>query len=243
MFLLLAAAAIGSFLATCVSRAARQVSVFGAVRSSCPTCGAIVPAYALLPILGFLVLRGRCGDCGARIDPLHPMMEAATVAMCVSALWVAGWLLTLEAACGLALGTALVFLASHDARTGRLPDVVTLPLIVAGLAVSAWLERVDFSESALGVILGGAGGWAVSAAYRQLRGREGLGMGDVKLVAGLGAWLGAGALPGLLLVASASALAVLFVRAVSGRRISRHARIVFGPFLALAGWVLWLAGA
>lgn len=242
-FLLLAAPAIGSFLATCISRAARNMPVFGGSRSACPACGRKVSLPALVPILGYLVLRGRCADCGARIDPLYPFMEAATALVFLSTLWAGDWSISPRVMTGLVLGTALTFLAFHDLRTGRLPDTVTWPLIPAGVFASGFSAELSMAESAVGAAVGFGAAWAIAVTYRYFRGRDGLGMGDVKLIAGLGAWLGPAQLPGTILLASSVALAFLLVSGLSKRNISPNARIVFGPFLALSGWIVWLIPA
>ncbi|WP_292885678.1 A24 family peptidase [Nisaea sp.] len=159
-----------------------------------------------------------------------------------SALIEAGWTFSPRVAAGIAFGLALVFLGFHDLRTGRLPDAVTLPLLVAGLGFSFVAGPVSPVESAAGAVLGGGGAWLVGVAYQRCRGTDGLGLGDVKLIAGLGAWIGVGALPLMILMASGGALAVLAGAGIARGSIARNARISFGPFLALAGWVAWIAG-
>jgi leader peptidase (prepilin peptidase)/N-methyltransferase len=240
--LLAAALAIGSFLATCVSRSARHVPVFGARRSYCAECGDPVPVFALVPLLGYIALRGRCATCGNKIDPLFPLMEAMAAIIVASALIEAGWTFSPRVAAGIAFGLALVFLGFHDLRTGRLPDAVTLPLLVAGLGFSFVAGPVSPVESAAGAALGGGAAWLLGVAYRRYRGTDGLGLGDVKLIAALGAWIGVGALPLMILMASGGALAVLAGAGIARGSIARNARISFGPFLALAGWVAWISG-
>ncbi|WP_264299737.1 prepilin peptidase [Nisaea sediminum] len=166
-------------------------------------------------------------------------MSAIVVA---SALIEADWTFSLLTAGGIALGLALVFLGFHDLRTGRLPDVVTLPLLLAGLGCSFAAGPVSPAESIAGAALGGGGAWLVGFAYRRYRGIDGLGLGDVKMIAALGAWVGIGALPLTILMASGGALAVLAGTGIAGKSIARNARISFGPFLAVAGWIAWIAG-
>lgn len=239
--LLLAAFAVGSFLATCVSRSARGVRVFEARRSHCAQCGSPVSCLALVPLLGYVVLGGRCAVCRGRIDPLFPVMEIAAAIVAGSVLWAGDWIFSPRVGAGGILGLALVFLAFHDLRTGRLPDIVTLPMIAAGLGFSAASGApVSLAGSLAGAALGGGGGLLIAGVYRRLRDAEGLGLGDVKLIAALGAWCGAAALPVIILIASSSALAVLLARAVMGGKIARNARIAFGPYLAAAGWIAWL---
>lgn len=239
--LLFAGLSIGSFLATCISRSARNVPLFAAKRSACAKCGAAVPTYGLVPVLGYLVLRGRCRSCGAGIDPLFPVVELTTAAAIAGLIWRVGLDVSAGLLGGLLFAPALVFLAFHDLRTGRLPDAVSLPLIVLGLVFALAGVPVSLADSALGVALGGGVSWTVRAVFRRLRGREGLGFGDVKLIAALGAWLGPAPLPVMISVAAAGAIAVLLMRGFGRGRISREESIAFGPFLALSGWLTWLS--
>ena len=138
------------------------------------------------------------------------------------------------------LAAALLALAAIDLERGLLPDVLTLPLMAAGLAL-AW--RGDFaSEAALGAAAGWAGFAAVAALYRRLRRREGLGLGDAKLLAAAGAWLGWQALPGVVLIGALSALALALAGAAAGGKLTVTTRIAFGSHLALAFWLVWLFG-
>lgn len=166
-------------------------------------------------------------------------MAALVVA---SALIEAEFVLSLRVAAGIAFGLALLFLGFHDLRTGRLPDIVTLPLLVAGLGYSFAAGPVSPAESGAGAALGGGVAWLAGFAYRRYRGVDGLGLGDVKLIAALGAWIGVGALPLTILMASGGALAVLVVGGLADGSVARNARISFGPFLASAGWIAWIAG-
>ncbi|MEO1038490.1 MAG: A24 family peptidase [Pseudomonadota bacterium] len=137
-----------------------------------------------------------------------------------------------------ALMAALTALAWIDARTYRLPDVITLPLILAGL-VAAWLLQRDLLVHALGAALGYAGLVAIEKAYERWRGRPGLGRGDAKLMAAAGAWCGAWALPLILLSASAAGLVFVLALKLSGRAVRSETAVAFGPFLALAIALVW----
>ena len=142
----------------------------------------------------------------------------------------------------LALGLALIALSVIDARTLRLPDLITLPLIGCGIA-AAWALELPVRQHVIGAALGYLGSVALEIAYQRLRGRAGLGRGDAKLLAAGGAWCGALALPVILLAASASGLAVVIALRLTGQRIEA---VAFGPFLALGialGWALVLTGA
>jgi leader peptidase (prepilin peptidase)/N-methyltransferase len=208
-------------------------------RSQCDACGATLGVRDLVPIVSWLARRGRCGHCGARLGAFYPMIELAALAIALSAsLVLSGWLLLVSCA----LGWLLLTLAVIDLRHFLLPDVLTLPLIPAGLAL-AWLLDPGLLP---GNVIGAAAGFVCIAlfglAYRRLRGREGLGLGDAKLLAGAGAWLGWQALPGLVLIAAVSALALALAGALAGGRLSATTRVAFGSHLALAFWLVWLLG-
>ena len=155
-----------------------------------------------------------------------------------AALVLSGWLLWAS----LALGWTLLTLAAIDLRHYLLPDRLTLPLIPAGLATAYLIDPAKLPLHAIGAAAGFIAFAAIAWAYRRLRGRAGLGLGDGKLLAAAGAWLGWPALPGLVAVAAALALAVALARAVTGERLAAATRVAFGPYLALALWLFWLYG-
>lgn len=235
---LAAAPFIGSFLAVVAIRLTQGRTVlFG--RSACDSCGASLGALELVPLVSFLALRGRCRKCGAAIDPLHPIVEAAALGLAAwAALMTTGWILV--ASC--ALGWTLLTLAAIDWRTGFLPDVLTLPLAAAGLAVAYAIDP----SLVLQHIIGAASGFLVFAAlaetYRRLRGRDGLGLGDAKLLAASGAWLSWTGLPTVVLFAAFIGLAFVLVRRLRGESLEATDRIAFGPALAAATWLVWLYG-
>ena len=192
-----------------------------------------------MPLVSWVIARGRCGHCGRPVGWFYPAVELAALAAALIALAVddieTAWLDCL-------LGWWLLALAWIDVRRLILPDVLTLPLIVAGLLAAAVLDPDSLAERALGAALGYLALRAVAWAYLRLRGREGLGQGDAKLLAAAGAWLGAVALPQIILVAALSALLVAAALRLSGRTMHAHSALPFGPFLALAIWALWLFG-
>jgi leader peptidase (prepilin peptidase)/N-methyltransferase len=140
----------------------------------------------------------------------------------------------------LAMGLSL--LASIDIREQRLPDVLTLPMLILGLAATPWIADASLWWSVLSALIGYAGMLAVASGYQHLRGEAGLGRGDAKLVAGACAWVGLQALPTLMLIASLSALGVAACSHARGRTFGARDRIPFGPFLALGTWIVWLYG-
>lgn len=214
----------GSFLATLVVRWPRGQSMGG--RSRCDGCGRGLGFIDLVPLLGYLVRRGRCQRCGARIDWRHPAIELTAALVGLMAMLAAPGT---EGLAGALFGWILVALLALDAEHMWLPDRLTLPLLALGLI----LGRGEFTDRLLGAALGGGGLLAIGLLYRAVRKREGLGLGDVKLMAALGAWLSPWLLPPLML---AAALAGLLLAAAGGGR-----QIAFGACLAAVAFPLWLA--
>ncbi|HZP42896.1 MAG TPA: prepilin peptidase [Candidatus Binatia bacterium] len=246
-------ACIGSFLNVCIHRLPADESV---VRpgSRCPACARPIAWYDNVPIVSWLVLRARCRHCDAPISVRYPIVEAATGALAVLALLRFGP--TLHAAVAFALSAALLLVTYVDVDHRFIPDEVSLPGILVGLGVAFVDHRGPTpAEAVAGVVLGGGVLWAVSWAYERATGVEGMGFGDVKLLAMIGAFLGWQAIPLVLLVAAVSGSAAgilvmlssrarrtagrvrrrLGVRAMSAyaRRAARRTAIPFGPFLAL----------
>ena len=223
----------GSFLATLVIRWPEGQPLSG--RSRCDSCGAVVAWVDLVPLLGWLALKGRCRACGAAIDPRHPLFEIMAAAIGLLAmLAVPGP----QGLWGAVLGWVLLALLALDLQHYWLPDRLTLPLLALGLAGGMG----TLPERLLGAATGGGGLLLLALLYRWLRGREGLGLGDVKLMAALGAWLSLGLLGPLLLAASVAGLA--FAAVARWRRTAEDGavmRVPFGACLALAGFPMWLA--
>lgn len=229
---------LGSFLATVAVRWGTGRSALQG-RSRCPGCGRTLRVFDLVPLAGYLWNRGRCRGCGSVIRPFYPLAELAAGA--VGALAFA--LLPVPVA-GLAagLGWYLLLLALIDLERLLLPDSLTLPLLAAGL-LSPLLPPLGFDpptlkDALLGAALGYAGFRLLALAYERLRGRAGLGGGDAKLVAAGGAWLGAPALPDLVLIGG---LAGLLVAVLMGALRDPDRQVPFGPALALAFWLLFVA--
>ncbi|MCK0531125.1 prepilin peptidase [Sphingobium agri] len=235
-----AGAIAGSFLGTLVLRWPEGRGVAGG-RSACDGCGRVLGAIDLVPVISALALRGRCRTCGAKIDPLHGWMEAGCAVIGALAcgaspgLAGAGWAL---------FGWLLLTLAVLDWRHFWLPDALTLPLAFLGLTLGLWVTDVTLADR----LIGAAGGYAVlllvAVSYRAVREREGLGLGDAKLMGALGGWFGWQALPFILLMAASLGLSVVLSGMVGGRRITAAMRVPLGTFLAVAAlpgwWVLAL---
>ncbi len=228
--------AVGSFLGVLAMRLpdGRPVAL---ARSACDSCAHPLGPRDLVPLLSFAASRGRCRYCRAPIPRAHPAIEiAALVVALVAAVALPADSRLVWSGC--VLGWAALVLAWIDWRNLRLPDVLTLPLLLAGLLACAATDPPALPDHAAAAAAGWLGFTLLSAAYRRLRGRPGLGAGDAKLLAAGGAWLGLAALP---LMVLGGALATLALAAIEGRGRLRPDRAVpFGPGLALALWALWL---
>ncbi len=229
---------VGSFLGVVILRlpAGRPILL---ARSTCDQCGRTLGVADLIPFASYLRRRGRCACGEARLGLFYPGIELAALAVAASAAAeLSGWLLWAS----LALGWTLLTLAAIDLGHYWLPDRLTLPLIPAGLLVAWLVDQAKLIDHAIGALAGFLAFAGIAWAYRRLRRRAGLGLGDAKLLAAAGAWLGWPALPGLVVAAATLALAVALVRAAFGERLAAASRIAFGPYLAAALWLLWLYG-
>ncbi len=238
LFLLIAAPFVGSFLGVVAARLPAGRSPLRG-RSACPHCGQVLGARDLLPLLGWLLNRGRCRHCGQAVSWTYPAIELAALAVAVWSLAVLpGWL----AWAGAGLGWILLTLAVIDARHLLLPDTLTLPLVPAGLLVAWALEPAKLPDHAIGAVAGFAAVVLIAVAYRRLAGREGIGLGDAKLFAAAGAWVSWAGLPGVLLLAAAGGLAGHVVAARLTGTSLKDRELPFGPYVAGAFWLIWLYG-
>jgi leader peptidase (prepilin peptidase) / N-methyltransferase len=230
---------IGSFLGVLIRRLpAGQAIVFG--RSACASCGSRLAARDLVPVVSFLLLGGRCRRCRAPIGGFHLAIELAAVAV---ALWAVlaqtepGWT---WASC--LLGWTLLTLGWIDVEDMVLPDVLTLPLLLAGLGVTLLLQPRGIADHALGAAVGYVAFRVIAVGYRVWRGRSGLGAGDAKLLAAAGAWLGWQALPWVVFAASLAGIVAAAVAWLLGYHVRRTTAVPFGPFVAISIWLVWLYG-
>ena len=236
--LLIAAPVIGSFIGVLIRRLPNGQPILRS-RSRCDGCGAALTARDLVPLISWMLAQGRCRRCGYRLGWFYPAVEIAALIVVLIALAVDEMP---RAALDCLFGWWLLTLAWIDLRRWLLLDILTLPLIVVGLTLAALLEPDAVLDRALGAALGYAALRALAIVYRVLRRREGLGRGDAKLLGAAGAWVGATALPQVVLLAALAALLAAAVLRLGGVRLHAHSALPFGPFLALATWAIWLGG-
>ena len=208
-------------------------------RSRCPGCGHTITALENIPVLSYLVLRGRCAECGRRISLRYPGVELLTGVMSVAVVWHFG--LGLESAGALLLTWALIALAFIDFDTQFLPDAITLPFLWLGLLFNLDDTFAPIHASIIGAVAGYLVLWSVFHLFRLATGKEGMGYGDFKLLAMLGAWLGWTALPVIVLLSSLVG-AVVGISMIALRGHDRNVPIPFGPYLAVAGWIALMWG-
>lgn len=224
-----------------LAAAVRGESAFNLMvpRSRCPHCEHTIRAHENIPVVSWLALRGRCARCRQPISVRYPVVELTTAVLSVVVVATFGF--TTLALAALAFTWALVALTGIDFDTQILPDPITLPLLWLGLLVAASGGGLIGAGDA---IVGAASGygllWTVYWGFRLATGKEGMGYGDFKLLAAIGAWLGWQVLPGILLMAAAGGLAWALALSLIGRRGAGQP-IAFGPFLALAGWIALIA--
>jgi leader peptidase (prepilin peptidase)/N-methyltransferase len=203
--------------------------------SRCPQCGAGIRPWHNVPVFGWLWLRGRCADCRAPISLQYPLVELASGVLAGVCAWRLGWGAPLAA--GLVLSWILLVLAVIDLRVQLLPDSITLPLLWAGLLLSCLGVFTTPVSSICGAALGYLSLWSIYHLYRLATGKQGMGHGDFKLLAALGAWFGAGALPMIILLSSLVG-SVIGIGLIMFRKHGRDVPISFGPYLAGAGWLV-----
>ena len=220
---------VGSFLNVCIYRLPRQQSV-NWPGSRCTACGRPLSWFENIPVASWLALRGRCRTCDERISVMYPLVELITGALFVAGYLIYGW--TALLAVRLAFACAMVVLFAIDLRHHLLPNVITVPGIVIGFVLSLVLPAPGWKSSLIGLIAGGGVLFAIAEAYYRLRGVEGLGMGDVKMLAMIGAFLG-WPLMLVTLVLASFAGSVIGVAMIASGRGGMKAALPFGTFLAV----------
>jgi leader peptidase (prepilin peptidase)/N-methyltransferase len=214
-------------------------------RSACPKCGAMITWWQNIPVVSYLFLRGACANCGAKISIRYPLIELLTGVLSAAIAWKFG--VTWYCAAALVLTWALIALSAIDFDTQLLPDDITLPLLWIGLLLSLAPTipsvglPVDARDSIIGAAVGYVSLWSVYKLFKWLTGKEGMGYGDFKLLAALGAWLGWQMLLVIILL-SAFVGAIVGISLVVFRGRDRDIPIPFGPYLAAAGWIALMWG-
>ncbi|MCB2189630.1 MAG: prepilin peptidase [Deltaproteobacteria bacterium] len=223
--------AVGSFLNVLIAGFAEGPGIWRA-RSACPACGHRLGAWELIPVVSYFLLRGRCHHCGGAISSRYLWVELAGGLLGAASLGL--WGVSLLGFTRLWLLAALFTVAVVDARQGQVPDLVTWPTALGGVALAAWLPLESPLTALAQTALAGGGLFLVAWTYETLRGREGLGLGDVKIIAMLGAhlgWTGAA----VALFAAAVSGVVFYTGCLVAGRMSYSQRVPFGPFLAAGG--------
>jgi leader peptidase (prepilin peptidase)/N-methyltransferase len=207
--------------------------------SHCPTCGTAIAAWQNIPVLSYVLLRGRCAACSTPIGLRYPLVELLSAALTVAVGLMVPWSAALPAY--LLVTWCLIALAIIDADTQLLPDDLTLPLLWGGLAFNLVTGVVPLADAVIGAMAGYLLLWSIYWVFKLVTGKEGMGYGDFKLLAALGAWMGWQSIPLIILMSSAVG-AVLGVLILTLRGQGRGQPLPFGPYLAAAGWIVLLWG-
>ncbi|TLM76962.1 prepilin peptidase [Microbulbifer harenosus] len=207
--------------------------------SHCPKCKTVIKPWENIPILSYLWLRGKCGHCGTAISKRYPLVELVTGILTAIVVWQLGF--TWQALAGVFFTWALVALTGIDFDKQLLPDNITLPLLWAGLLINIWGVFVPLQDAVIGAIVGYLSLWAVFHLFKLVTGKEGMGAGDFKILAAIGAWFGwQSVLLVIPLSAAVGALVGITWTLISGR--DKNLPIAFGPYLAGAAWIAMLWG-
>ena len=208
-------------------------------RSRCSSCEHLIGALENIPVISYILQRGRCKHCGVAISPQYPLIEAATALLSAIVAWQLGW--SWQAGAALLLTWCLIVLSGIDFKHMILPDKITLPLIWLGRLLALCSFFTDLRSSVIGAMAGYLSLWSIYHLFRLLTGKEGMGYGDFKLLAALGAWQGwQMLLPIVLLSSLVGALIGIAMMLLLGR--DHRIPMPFGPFLAAAGWLSLLWG-
>ncbi len=210
-----------------------------APRSACPACGHRITALENIPVVSYLLLRGKCSGCSAVISPRYPAVEIITAVLSGYVAWHFGY--GIAGAGALLFTWAMIALTFIDLDTYYLPDSITLPLLWLGLLLNLTSTYVPLSSAVIGAAAGYLSLWTVYWTFKWATGKEGMGYGDFKLLAAIGAWLGWQMLP-LTILLSSLVGAVIGIGLITLTRRGRDVPIPFGPYLAIAGMIALLHG-
>lgn len=231
---------LGSFYNVCIYRYQTGESVVFPA-SHCPQCGKRLRAWELIPVVSYLALRGRCSGCKASISPRYPLIEALSGILAALLAW--RWGASVQFLVYLAFTGALLVASAIDWDTFILPDVITLPGSVLAIPAAVFLLGLSWQNSILGAVVGSGFFLALHLYYRRFRHKEGMGLGDAKLMFMLGGLCGLSGLPTLLIIATALGLDTMLLSRFKrkGQEPVRNIAIPFGPFLSLGAFV-WMMG-
>ena len=235
----LAAPFIGSFIGVLIVRLPVGTPI-GYSRSVCPHCGTRLSWWEMVPLASFIALHGHCHHCRQPIALFHPAVELAAFGVALWAVLADPDSGRLWLDCG--LGWTLLTLAWIDFTSLVLPDGLTLPLLLAGLALTSVVQPEALADHCLAAAFAYLAFTGLAFAYRRLRGRDGLGGGDAKLIAAAGAWCGVAVLPWVILGSALIGLLAALGLALTGRTVTSRTKIPFGPCIASAFWLAWLHG-
>lgn len=207
--------------------------------SHCPNCKTEIKPWQNIPVISYLLLRGRCGNCKEPISLRYPAIELLTAGLSMLVAWQMGF--SLATAGMLVLTWALVCLSMIDADTQLLPDIIVLPLLWLGLILNSFGVYTDLNTALWGAVAGYLSLWSVYWLFKLVTGKEGMGYGDFKLLAMLGAWGGWQVLP-LTILLSSLVGAILGLIILKARGANNSTPLPFGPYLAIAGWIALIWG-
>jgi leader peptidase (prepilin peptidase) / N-methyltransferase len=207
--------------------------------STCPHCGHKIRAWENIPVISYLFLQGKCSSCKSGISARYPIIELATGLLSVAVIYYVG--VNWSGLAALVFTWSLIVLTMIDLDTYLLPDDITLPLLWLGLIVNSFGSFTDLSSAVWGAIAGYLSLWSVYKLFKLFTGKEGMGYGDFKLLAALGAWMGWQMLPQIILLSSLVG-AVIGISMIVIRGRDKNIPIPFGPYLAIAGWIAFMWG-
>ncbi len=236
ILVVIAGAAIGSFLNVCIYRIPEENQSIIYPASRCPRCLKPIKPYDNIPVVSYIILMGKCRNCGVRISLRYPAVEMLTAGLAFALFWKFG--LTFQFLCAFIFTCALTVITFIDLDHQIIPDVISLPGIPVFLLMAVFVMRLPWLEALLGVLLGGGTLYMVAVGYEYATGREGMGGGDIKLLAMLGAFLGWKSLLFILLVSSLTG-AVVGISVMAAKGKDMKYAVPFGPFLSIAA-VLYL---
>jgi leader peptidase (prepilin peptidase) / N-methyltransferase len=238
IFVFLIGAIAGSFLNVCIYRLPRHESiVFPA--SHCPHCGEPIKFYDNIPLVSYVILRGKCRNCKQNISGRYPIIETISGLLAIAIVIKYG--LTLHSLLLLLLVFSLIIVTFVDLDFQIIPDILSIPGIIAGIGASFFIPTISWIDSILGILAGGGFLFIIAVTYKWLTNRDGMGGGDIKLLAMVGAWLGWKAVPFILLISSFIGALIGSISLLLAKKSLRY-KIPFGPFISIAAVIYLFFG-